>query len=136
MQSTCPWPELWDDIRDISDYAYFVAKAVKKLMGNAVIVGHSLGGAVAQKIYLEYPRAVKALVLVGTGARLRVLPEILKLLKEKPDEVAKMVSKYAFSNEALADEFSRIFAERARVLYLDLSLCDKFDLLEDYKSGN
>ncbi|WP_456329036.1 alpha/beta fold hydrolase [Archaeoglobus sp.] len=123
------------EIRDISDYAYFVAKAVKKLMGSAVIVGHSLGGAVAQKIYIEYPKVVKALVLVGTGARLRVLPEILKLLKEKPEEAAKMVSKYAFSNEALADEFSRIFAERARVLRLDLSLCDKFDLLEDYRSG-
>lgn len=123
------------EIRDISDYAYFVAKAVKRLVGSAVIVGHSLGGAVAQKIYLEYPKVVKALALVGTGARLRVLPEILKLLKEKPEEAAKMVSKYAFSNESLADEFSRIFAERAKVLHLDLSLCDRFDLLDDYRSG-
>ncbi|KUJ94719.1 MAG: Carboxylesterase (Est-3) [Archaeoglobus fulgidus] len=123
------------EIRDIGDYAYFVAKAVKKLMGKAVIVGHSLGGAVAQKIYLEYPKVVKALVLVGTGARLRVMPEILTMLKEKPAEAAELVSKYAFSNQELAKEFSKVFAERAGVLHLDLSLCDRFDLLEDYRSG-
>ncbi len=123
------------EIRDISDYAYFVAKAVKKLTGKAVIVGHSLGGAVAQKIYLEYPKVVKALVLVGTGVRLRVMPEILTMLKEKPEEAAKMVSRYAFADEKLAEEFSRVFAERAKVLHLDLSLCDRFDLLEDYRSG-
>ena len=123
------------EIRDISDYAYFAAKTVKKLTGKAVIVGHSLGGAIAQKIYLEYPKVVRALVLAGTGARLRVLPEILKLLKEKPDEAAKIISKYAFSNETLASDFTRIFAERAKVLHLDLTLCDKFDLLDEYRNG-
>jgi pimeloyl-ACP methyl ester carboxylesterase len=123
------------EIRSVDDYAYFAAKAVKKLMGSAVVVGHSLGGAVAQKMYLNHPEVVKALVLVGTGARLRVLPDFLKGLKEKPAETAAMVSKYAFADEKLAEEFSKVFAERAKILLLDLSLCDKFDLLEAYRNG-
>ena len=123
------------EILSVDDYAYFAAKAAKKLMDKAVVVGHSLGGAVAQKMYLNHPKVVKALVLVGTGARLRVLPDFLQGLKDRPAETAAMVSKYAFSDERLAERFSEVFAERAKVLLLDLSLCDKFDLLEAYRSG-
>ncbi|WP_290598110.1 MULTISPECIES: alpha/beta fold hydrolase [unclassified Archaeoglobus] len=123
------------EIRDIDDYAYFVAKAIKKILGEAIVVGHSLGGAVAQKVYLNHPKVVKGLILVGTGVRLRVLPQILEGLKEKPEETAKMTSRYAFSDEKLADEFSKLFAERATILLKDLSLCNRFDLLEKYRGG-
>jgi len=123
------------EIMGIDDYAYFVAKAVKKILGKAIVAGHSLGGAVAQKIYLNHPKVVKGLILVGTGVRLRVLPQILEGLREKPEETARMMSKYAFSDEKLADEFSKVFAERASILLKDLSICDRFDLLERYRSG-
>ena len=46
-----------------------------------ILAGHSLGGAVAQAYYFKYPEKVKALLLVGTGARLRVSPMILDALK-------------------------------------------------------
>ncbi len=123
------------EINSIDDYAYFVAKAVKKMLGKAVIVGHSLGGAIAQKIYINYPKVVKALVLVGTGVRLRVLPDILQGLKDKPAETAEMVSKFSFASDKFVDKYSKIFAERAGILRKDLLLCDKFDLLEKYKAG-
>lgn len=123
------------EIRSIDDYAYFVARVTKKILDKAIIAGHSLGGAVAQKVYLNHPKVVRGLVLIGTGVRLRVLPQILEGLKERPEETAKIVSKYAFSSEKLADEFSKFFAERSRVLLKDLTLCDRFDLLEKYRNG-
>ncbi|WP_202319513.1 alpha/beta fold hydrolase [Archaeoglobus neptunius] len=123
------------EIRDIDDYAYFVAKAVKKLFGKAVIAGHSLGGAVAQKIYLNHPKVVEGLILIGTGVRLRVLPEILRGLKERPDETSKLVSEYSFANRNMAEEFSEIFRARPDLLRKDLLICDKFDLLEKYRNG-
>lgn len=43
----------------------------------AVLVGHSMGVAIALTIALRVPRAVAGLALVGASARLRVAPEIL-----------------------------------------------------------
>ena len=44
---------------------------------DVVLCGHSMGGAIAQYYGLSYPDELKALVLVGTGARLRVHPQYL-----------------------------------------------------------
>ena len=43
-----------------------------------VIVGHSMGGAIAINMALNHPEHVVALGLVGSGARLRVAPVILE----------------------------------------------------------
>ncbi len=43
----------------------------------AVVVGHSMGGAISQMLALSHPDRVAGLGLIGTGARLRVLPAIL-----------------------------------------------------------
>jgi pimeloyl-ACP methyl ester carboxylesterase len=42
-----------------------------------VLAGHSLGGAIALLYVLKYPEELKALILIGTGGRLRVHPMIL-----------------------------------------------------------
>ncbi len=48
----------------------------------AVVVGHSMGGAIAQIMAILNPNAVKALILVGTGPRLPVNPDLLEQIKE------------------------------------------------------
>src|SRR5512133_3755617 len=58
------------------------ASAVEALLdahgiASAVIAGHSMGGAIALTLALERPARVAGLVLVSTGARLRVAPEAL-----------------------------------------------------------
>lgn len=47
-----------------------------------VLVGHSYGGAVAQELAFAHPDRWTGLVLVATGARLRVHPTILALHEE------------------------------------------------------
>ena len=61
-----------------------------KLM-EIVLAGHSLGGAVIQSYYFNYPDEVSALILVGTGARLRVSPIILTSLQNNFQELLTFV---------------------------------------------
>ncbi|MEM3391639.1 MAG: alpha/beta hydrolase [Archaeoglobaceae archaeon] len=123
------------EINSVEDYAFFVAKVIERTAGKGVIVGHSLGGAVAQMVYLKYKEVVKALALIGTGARLRVLPQILEGLAKKNIETLRLVSEMAFHRKEFVEAFTKVFSKSSEILLKDLSLCDKFDLLEDFKSG-
>jgi len=124
------------EVKSVDEYAYYASESLKKTVGKAVVVGHSLGGAVAQKLYLRNPEICLALVLVGTGARLRVLPEILEGLKKEPEKAVDLMLNMAFASKGEEYEKKRReFLDRVDVLHLDLSLCDRFDLLEDYRNG-
>ena len=51
-----------------------------------VLCGHSLGGPIAQEYFFRYSDEVVALILIGTGARLRVSPLILNTIKSNFQE--------------------------------------------------
>ena len=48
----------------------------------AVVAGHSMGGAVALIMALEHPERVTALVLVATGARLKMRPDFIEQARQ------------------------------------------------------
>ncbi len=69
--------------RGVADYTYFVVEVAKALGWNRfVVVGHSLGGAVALLAALYHGDLLNGLVLVDTGARLRVRPALLREARE------------------------------------------------------
>ena len=62
----------------IASYAALIIECVDALQLEQVIVaGHSMGGATALQMALSHQKRVVGLVLVATGARLRVMPTIL-----------------------------------------------------------
>ena len=102
---------------------------------DVVLAGHSLGGAIAQLYALKYGGDLKALVLIGTGARLRVRPDILESVKGTiGDDVAWR--KYLEEGSTLTDtEMKKVLLEaRMRigpaVLLNDFLCCDKFDIMD------
>ncbi len=64
----------------VADYAHAVHDIIthELQLNHPIIAGHSLGGAIALSMGLEYSQELGGLILVGTGARLRVLPSILE----------------------------------------------------------
>src|SRR5207245_2067455 len=85
----------------IRECVAFVAGFLDALsVRHVVLGGHSMGGAVAQEFALTYPERVDGLILVGTGARLRVLPRLLELLATDAPEGVSLLMRMAVSPPA------------------------------------
>jgi pimeloyl-ACP methyl ester carboxylesterase len=100
----------------------------------AVLVGHSMGGAVSQLTALTHPRRVAGLVLVGTGARLRVAPAILDGILDDFDASIDLVTRFAWARDApgeLIDRGREMMAGTApEVIHGDFAACDAFDVMQ------
>jgi pimeloyl-ACP methyl ester carboxylesterase len=123
----------------ISGYAQAVIDWMDGLnIPQAVIGGHSMGGAIAQTIALEYPERVAGLILIGTGAKLRVHPDILNLIQVNQAGVADMLKDWLWSADA-PDQlrnltYQQVMALSANVLHDDYLACDNFDVRDQIKN--
>lgn len=101
--------------------------------GSVVLGGHSLGGAIAQAVALDAPELLRGLVLVGTGARLRVFPQLFEMLARDYAEAVGFVTDHAWSSSAPAElkEQGRktVSATRPSVTRGDFTACDRFDVM-------
>jgi len=99
-----------------------------------VLVGHSMGGAIAQMTALMAPERVAGLVLVGTGARLRVAPVILEGLLQDARGTLDLITEWAWGPEAEPTIVARgrqmMARVHPRVVWGDFAACDRFDVRE------
>ena len=98
------------------------------------LVGHSMGGAIAMLFALTYSELLEGLVLMGTGAKLRVFPEILQgILRDKEGTVRK-IAELAFSKKTPASLIESGFKEmmkcRKEVIHRDFSSCEQFNVMD------
>lgn len=103
-------------------------------LGRVIVAGHSLGGAIALRLALDAPALVAGLALVGTGARLRVLPSVLDLARTNPTAAARDLATlgYAPDHAAMAAEYLAAPTPVApNALDHDLTACDSFDVRDD-----
>jgi pimeloyl-ACP methyl ester carboxylesterase len=118
----------------IRAYADLVCAFLDALaLERAIIVGHSMGGAIAQTLALEYPARVLGLGLVGTGARLRVRPAFLDGVLDDFPTTAHQITQAEFAPSA--DERLKQLSENQllecspQVVHDDLAACDAFDVI-------
>jgi pimeloyl-ACP methyl ester carboxylesterase len=110
--------------------AFFDAVGIER----AVVVGHSMGGAIALTMALDSPERVAGLVLIATGARLRVAPSILERIPTDFEAALDIITRYAWAPE-VSSELVDLGREHLReagpdVLLGDLTACDRFDVME------
>jgi pimeloyl-ACP methyl ester carboxylesterase len=121
---------------EIERYAEHVYALLKTLsLKKIFLVGHSMGGAIVQTLALTHPETIKGIVLVGTGAKLRVLPMILEGVKNNVAETVLKINQFAFSRKAPSDLIEKgvslMLQSKAEVLYGDFLACDRFDLMNE-----
>lgn len=119
----------------VADYADYVrAELARRELSGVCVVGHSLGGAIALRLAVDHPSVVHRLALVGSGARLRVLPALLEEARTSPATIMRTLMPLGFApgNEALAAAYERALAPAAAgMAYRDLAACDRFDMMGD-----
>ena len=121
---------------DVSEYAAVVTALIKVLgLENVYVAGHSLGGGIALTIGIAAPSWLSGLILVGTGAKLRVNPMIFEALNKDPKGAVAMMDSVIFSADAPeeAKAAMRAVGERTdpSVSIADFTACDKFDVMKE-----
>jgi pimeloyl-ACP methyl ester carboxylesterase len=119
-----------DEIAVYRDWLHRFAGALG--IGPFVAAGHSMGGAIALDYALNYPEDILGLILVGSGARLRVLPAFLEKLQEGvvPAALADFLYCPDAPQELLQKGREEVASTAASVYQADLSACDKFDVTD------
>ncbi len=119
----------------ITDYAAFLVSFLDALqLQRAVVAGHSMGGAIALTMALQYPQRVAGLVLVGTGARLRVLPAILNGTLSDFENTIALICEYAYSShtprQVVRQGQHQMLQVAPRTIHDDFVACNAFDVME------
>ncbi len=107
---------------------------------DVILAGHSLGGAITLQYALTYPEDLKAIILIGTGARLRVLPLIIETIRSKlnnprrwMDDFVKPI--YTSIDRDLWDKLEPVLLRVGPEPQLnDFLCCDKFDIMDKINS--
>jgi pimeloyl-ACP methyl ester carboxylesterase len=104
-----------------------------------VLVGHSMGGGVALTAALDHPDRIAGLVLVVTGARLRMHPDFLEKARQRaenpvaplepPVPLAETVSPSAPA-ECLAWLRPRTMTAPPQTIYADFQANNRFDVMD------
>ncbi len=120
----------------ITEYADVVQDFAEALhLPPFVLAGHSMGGAIALELALRRPECLAGLVLIGTGARLRVAPEILEGLLTDYRRTSDLLARWAYRDgvdQATLLEGARTLRRvPASVTYGDYAACNGFDRRPD-----
>lgn len=123
--------------RGAADYAAFVVELANVLgWERFVVAGHSLGGAVALSAAMYDADRLSGLLLIDTGARLRVGPAILRAAREAAEtgrRPGSMERAWAFARstpQEVVDTVTELTASTdPRVTYADWIADDSFDCL-------
>ena len=126
--------------QDVVEYGKAVIEFMKAVhLSAAVMVGFSMGSAIALSFALSYRKRVLGLGLIGAGAKMRVASSTLEMaanLSTYPSAVQTIVeNSYSSTADPRLKELAveQMMQTRQAVLYGDFLACDTFDVMERVK---
>ncbi len=130
--SSCKYEE------GIDGYAERVEEFIRALeLGNTILVGHSMGGAITIKLASRMEE-VKGAVLVGTGATLWVNPKLLNGLRDNFLNAVETMVRWSFkkgTGEDLLSPAREMMRKTGReVLYRDMYACSIYSGVENLRN--
>ena len=108
---------------------------------NMVICGHSMGGAISMLYALRYPEEVRGIILLGTGARLRVHPNFMQMGRDSVDDSSAWLENQMAYYPGVAPDMVQSLKRRSMeigpsVELNDLMACDRFDVMNEIQNIN
>lgn len=98
----------------------------------SVILGHSMGGAIALTMALKEPSKVLGLVLAGTGPRLPVNAALLNQLQDNPDLALANIARWSLAKEPnpalLAKSLEQVKQQNPQRVLQEFRACNSFDV--------
>ncbi len=117
----------------VHSYLHDIHKVVSKF-DKPILGGHSMGGALTQLYSLAHPENLSGIILVGTGAKLRVTPLVFDLLENNFDGYVEAIGSFMFhentSNEVIEASKHEVRKCPANIISRDFELCDNFDIMD------
>lgn len=126
-------------ISDVKEYSRYVVQFLEaKRLKSAYLTGHSMGGAVVLASVMSHAELLKGVILIGSGAKLRVKDSILEGVKSDFLKTVDDIIGYAFSPAAdpsLIQEGTRgLLRCNVDTMHNDFIACDRFDVLSELES--
>ncbi len=119
--------------QDISEYVLDVKEILSVLkLEHPILIGHSLGAAIALDFAAKYPQAISGVAATGGGLTLPVNPDILDGFRKQPDFVLDMICKFSLAKENRPKFYDALRASLGQanvdVVSGDMLACSKFNL--------
>jgi len=119
----------------IEDYARAVVDFISAVeTPRPIPCGLSLGGAIAQRLLLDSPDLFEAGILINSGSKLKVAPEIFDAIEKDIKSYVDMMVKLVASKSTDPDRVKSFKDDTARckseVLMQDFRACDRFDVMQ------
>jgi pimeloyl-ACP methyl ester carboxylesterase len=115
----------------IEEYAHSVYAIIRDelRLSRPLIVGHSLGGAIALTLALAYGPQLGGLILIAAGARIRVHPALLEAARTRPAQARLLLADPSIAQVSGARPAGEQAQLAPSILYRDLMACHTFDCM-------
>ncbi len=122
-------------LESVAAYAAAVAAFIRECgFARPIPCGLSLGGAIVLQLLLDHPQTLAGGILIGTGARLRVRPEIFDLIAQDYPGFTAASGRMAASPVTPVRRLAPVEALTAAcppaVTAADFRACDRFDVMD------